>query len=67
MEKLEERLEELEDILVVDPRPETSQEIHRLRREMVFLRADPCGICGSCSAAWKEQIPRLSERACVSI
>jgi magnesium transporter len=38
LEKLGERIEELEDKVVTDPRPETLQEIHRLKREMVFLR-----------------------------
>jgi len=38
LEKLGERIEELEDRLVTDPKPETLQEIHRLKREMIFLR-----------------------------
>lgn len=37
MEKLGGRLEELEDILVVDPGPETLQEIYRLKKEMIFF------------------------------
>lgn len=38
LEKLGERIEELEDRLVTDPRPETLHEIHKLKREMIFLR-----------------------------
>jgi len=38
LEKLGERVEELEDELVADPRQETLHEIHALKREMLFLR-----------------------------
>ena len=38
LEKLGERIEGMEEKLVSDPRPETLQEIHRLKREMIFLR-----------------------------
>ena len=38
LEKFAERIETLEDDLVSDPRPETLQQIHRLKREMIFLR-----------------------------
>jgi len=38
LEKLGERIEELEEKLVSDPRPETLHEIHKLKREMIFLR-----------------------------
>lgn len=38
LEKFAERIETLEENLVSDPRPETLQEIHRLKREMIFLR-----------------------------
>jgi len=38
LEKLGERLEDLEDRVVSNPQPETSQEIHKLKREMIFLR-----------------------------
>jgi len=38
LEKLGERIEEMEERLVSDPKPETLQEIHRLKREMIFLR-----------------------------
>ena len=37
LEKLGERLEELEDRVVSNPQPETSQEIHKLKREKIFL------------------------------
>ncbi len=38
LEKLGGRIEELEDKLVNDPRPDTLHEIHKLKREMIFLR-----------------------------
>ena len=38
LEQSGERIETLEDELVVDPRAETLKEIHRLKREMIFLR-----------------------------
>lgn len=38
LEKVGGRIEELEDLLIDNPKPETMQEIHRLKREMLFLR-----------------------------
>jgi magnesium transporter len=38
LEKDGEKIEELEDKVVADPKPETLQSIHRLKREMIFLR-----------------------------
>ncbi len=38
LEKFGERIEELEEELVTDPTEKTLQEIHELKREMVFLR-----------------------------
>ncbi len=38
LEKLGDRIEELEERMVIDPKSETLHEIHRLKREMVFLR-----------------------------
>lgn len=38
LEKLGERIEDLEDELVTRPEPKILEEIHRLRREMIFLR-----------------------------
>ncbi len=38
LERLGENIEFLEDELVTNPRPETLQTIHDLRREMIFLR-----------------------------
>jgi magnesium transporter len=38
LEKLGERIENLEDKLVADPRRETLAQIHLLRREMIFIR-----------------------------
>jgi magnesium transporter len=38
LEKLGDRIEEMEERLVTDPRPKTLHEIHKLKREMIFLR-----------------------------
>ena len=38
LEKFAERIESLEEDLVSDPKPETLHQIHRLKREMIFLR-----------------------------
>jgi magnesium transporter len=38
LEKQGEKIEELEEEVVSDPKSETLHEIHRLRREMIFLR-----------------------------
>jgi len=38
LEKFAERIEVLEEELVSDPRPETLHQIHRLKRELIFLR-----------------------------
>lgn len=38
LEKLGDRIEELEERVVTDPRQETLHEIHKLKREMLFLR-----------------------------
>ncbi len=38
LEKIGDKIEILEDELVSDPRPETLQTIHELKREMIFLR-----------------------------
>ena len=38
LEKVGGRIEELEEVLISNPKPETMQEIHRLKREMLFLR-----------------------------
>ncbi len=38
LEKLGEKIEGLEEVLISDPKPETLHKIHRLKREMIFLR-----------------------------
>ena len=38
LEKIGERIEELEESLTRNAKPETMQEIHRLKREMIYLR-----------------------------
>jgi len=38
LEKVSERIEEIEDDLIKNPEPETLQEIHHLRRQMIFVR-----------------------------
>ncbi len=38
LEKFAERIEKLEEELISDPRPDTLHQIHRLKREMIYLR-----------------------------
>jgi magnesium transporter len=38
LERIGEEIESLEDELLSDPKPETSRTIHRLKRELIFLR-----------------------------
>jgi magnesium transporter len=38
LEKLEEKIEDLEDDLLSDPSPATLRSVHNLKREMIFLR-----------------------------
>jgi len=38
LEEIGERIEELEEKLIADSRPDTLQKIHSLKREMIFLR-----------------------------
>lgn len=38
LERVGERIEELEDAVVTTPRPETVREIHQLKREVILLR-----------------------------
>lgn len=38
LEKLGEKIEDMEDALITNPTPETLQAIHGLKREMIFLR-----------------------------
>jgi magnesium transporter len=38
LENQGERIEELEDKVVIDPKPETLQDIYRLKRDMIILR-----------------------------
>jgi len=57
MEKLGGRLEELEDILVVDSRPEALQENYRLKKEMYFFYAVPYGLAGASQRPGKSRFP----------
>lgn len=38
LEKLSEKIENMEEELISEPRPKTLQAIHKLKREMIFLR-----------------------------
>ena len=38
MEKLGDKIEQIEDIVAVKPKPDTLQQIHRLKREIIILR-----------------------------
>lgn len=38
LENLGERIEDIEEKIIMEPKPETLQEIYRLKRDMIFLR-----------------------------
>ena len=38
LEKIGDKMESIEDTVIADPRPESLQTIHNLKREMIFLR-----------------------------
>lgn len=62
LEKTGERIEELEESLTKNAEPETMQEIHRLKREMLFLRKSVWPLRESIGGLEKSESP-LIERA----
>jgi len=61
LEKVGEEIEKLEEVLIDNPKPETMQEIHRLRREMLFLRKSVWPLRELIGGIEKSESPLVSE------
>lgn len=61
LEKVGEKIEKLEEVLIDNPKPETMQEIHRLRREMLFLRKSVWPLRELIGGVEKSESPLVSE------
>lgn len=65
LEKLGERIEELEEKVVTDPRPGTFQDIHRLKREMVFLRKSVWPLRELINGLERGESPLIHKSTCI--
>ena len=61
LEGVGERVEALEERLIADPRPETLQEIHRLKRQMIFLRRAVWPLREATSVLARAESPLIDE------
>ncbi|HDR46993.1 MAG TPA: magnesium/cobalt transporter CorA, partial [Geoalkalibacter subterraneus] len=60
LEKIGEEIEQLEDELLADPSPESLNQIHRLRREMILLRKSVWPLRELVSELSREDTPMVS-------
>ena len=65
LEKLGERIEELESELVPDPKPEILQELYKLKREMIYLRKLIWPLREVINALGKKESPLLQESSTI--
>lgn len=65
LEKLGERIEELESELVPDPKPEILQELYKLKREMIYLRKSIWPLREVINALGKKESPLLQESSTI--
>lgn len=61
LERVGERIEELEEEVVISPSPETVRNIHRLKREMIFLRKALWPLREVIGALERRESPLISE------
>jgi len=61
LEKLGEKIESLEEELVTNPRPETLQAIHTLKRDLIFLRRSVWPLREVISGLEREESPLITE------
>jgi magnesium transporter len=59
LESLGDRIEEMEEKVVKDPKPETLQEIHRLKRDMIFLRKSVWPLREVISSLERDELPLI--------
>lgn len=62
LEKLDERIEALEEDVMNHPKPETLEEIHYLKREMIFLRKSLWPLREVISSLEREDSPIIQEK-----
>ena len=61
LEEVGERIEAIEDAVVMEPRPETVRRIHRLKREMIVLRKAVWPLREVLAALERRESPLISE------
>lgn len=59
LESLGDRIEAIEGKVVTDPKPETLQEIHRLKRDMIFLRKSVWPLREVISSLERDELPLI--------
>ncbi len=59
LESLGDRIEEIETRVVMEAKPETLQEIHRLKREMIFLRRSVWPLREVISSLERDELPLI--------
>jgi len=65
LEKIGERIEDLEEQLIADPGPETLQAIHHLKRELIFLRKSVWPLRESISALERGELDLIQDKTTV--
>ncbi len=65
LERLGEKIEDLEDELISNPTTETLQKIHRLKRHMVFLRKSVWPLREAISKLERERSPLIKENTVI--
>ncbi len=65
LEKIGDEIEQLEDELLDDPSPESLNQIHRLRREMILLRKSVWPLRELISELGREETPMVSRETAV--
>lgn len=65
LEKIGERIENLEEELIARPGPETLQAIHHLKRELIFLRKSVWPLRESVSALERGELDLIQEKTTV--
>lgn len=67
LERLGERIEYIEEELVVNPKPETLGYIHNLKREMILLRKSVWPLREVVSALERCESPLINESTCIHL
>jgi magnesium transporter len=65
LENLGEEIESIEERLIADPAPETLRTIHRLKREMIYLRKSVWPLREAVSALQRRESPLIAETTAI--